>query len=63
MEQVVIHLSSEDAELFKQFRQWQDAWTLILPCLLDRTVRNVTLHLDEQGYIRKIESNQIRYIK
>jgi len=61
MSNVSVELNDSEAELFKQFRQYQDSWQKIAPCLLDTTVRSVTLHLDEKGMIRKIETQQIRF--
>ena len=61
MSNVSIELNDSEAELFKLFREHQDSWQRLAPCLLDKTVRSVTLHLDERGMIRKIETQQIRF--
>lgn len=63
MSEVTVYLSPEDAELFKKFRQWQDNWVILEPALLDKTVRKITILLDENNVIHVIDTQQRRFTR
>jgi len=63
-QQTAIYLTNEEAELFKCFRQFQDEF-LILKTNGVFNLRNgrVIIHKDSDGKCRKIEVENVTYIK
>lgn len=58
---ISIELDEQDAELFKQYRQHQDKFKVLLQAgFFDLRGASGTVHFDGDGRIRKVESLQVR---
>jgi len=61
-EQVTIFLTPVEAELFKSFREHQtDFMILKSNGIFDLKNGSMTIHKDEKGLVRKIETNQVLF--
>ncbi len=61
-ENVTIFLTTQDAELFAKFRQFQDALTVIIRSgALETKAGEVTLRFDGDGTLREIEKRAVVY--
>jgi hypothetical protein len=58
MSNVSIELTNEDAELFKEFCRQHELYTAIIQKVVDNPGGNVTLHIDENGVIRRIQTSR-----
>jgi hypothetical protein len=56
--QTAIYLTDEEAELYKEFCRQYDIYALIIRRVLDSPGGNVTLHTDEKGMIRSIQTSR-----
>ena len=60
---VTIHLTDEEAELFKRFRQYQDKFqSLLITGALDITSGTGTIEVDKDSRFRKISVSSVVFI-
>ena len=57
-----ISLTTEEAELFKDFRKYQDVFTALRQaCVFTTKNGSVTMDFDHQGILQQIKSNVLLY--
>ena len=64
MDQQTVILTNEEAELFKQFRQYQDVFQALLDGgLLNFENGTITFHYNNEGQIMRFDRQQVTRIK
>ena len=64
MDQQTVILTNEEAELFKQFRQYQDVFQALLDGgLLNFKNGTITFHYNNEGQIMRFDRQQVTRIK
>jgi hypothetical protein len=60
--EITVFLTPIDVELFKSFREHQtDFMVLLNNGVFDMKNGSLTIHYDDKGLVRKIESNQVKF--